>query len=58
MDACRPWLLKQITLVNPALIVLAAASSAMEGVLGVRGGITKLRGQWRQGEGKGWRGTG
>jgi DNA polymerase len=51
MDACRPWLLEQITLVNPAVIVLAGAS-AMEGVLGIRGGITKLRGQWRQGEGK------
>jgi uracil-DNA glycosylase family 4 len=50
MAACRPWLLEQITLVNPALIVLAGAT-AMEGVLGVKGGITRLRGQWRQGEG-------
>ena len=51
MAACRPWLLEQITLVNPALIVLAGAT-AMEGVLGVKGGITRLRGQWREGEGE------
>jgi DNA polymerase len=52
MAACRPWLLEQIALVDPAVIVLAGAT-AMEGVLGVRGGITRLRGQWRQGEGDG-----
>ena len=52
MDACRPWLLEQIALVDPPLIVLAGAT-AMEGVLGVKGGITRLRGQWRQGEGEG-----
>jgi DNA polymerase len=49
MAACRPWLVEQIALVNPAVIVLAGAT-AMEGVLGVKGGISKLRGQWRQGE--------
>ncbi|MEX1316920.1 MAG: uracil-DNA glycosylase [Synechococcaceae cyanobacterium] len=47
--ACRPWLEQQIRLVNPAVILLAGAS-ALEGVLGVRGGITRLRGQWHQGE--------
>jgi uracil-DNA glycosylase family 4 len=52
MAACRPWLLEQIALVDPPLIVLAGAT-AMEGVLGVKGGITRLRGQWRQGEGEG-----
>jgi uracil-DNA glycosylase family 4 len=52
MAACSPWLREQITLVNPLVIVLAGAT-AMEGVLGVRGGITRLRGQWRQGEGEG-----
>ena len=50
MAACRPWLDRQISLVNPPLILLAGAS-ALEGVLGIRGGITKLRGQWRQGSG-------
>lgn len=51
MAACRPWLDRQISLVNPPLILLAGAS-ALEGVLGIRGGITKLRGQWRQGSGE------
>ena len=51
MAACLPWLQEQIALVNPPLIVLAGAT-AMEGVLGVKGGITRLRGQWRQGEGE------
>ncbi|MBM5817394.1 MAG: uracil-DNA glycosylase [Cyanobacteria bacterium K_Offshore_surface_m2_239] len=52
MAACRPWLLEQIDHVDPALIVLAGAT-ALEGVLGIRGGITRLRGQWRAGEGEG-----
>jgi len=55
MAACRPWLLRQIAVVNPAVILLAGAS-AMEGVLGVKGGITKLRGQWQQGRGEGLEG--
>ncbi|WP_228009099.1 uracil-DNA glycosylase family protein [Cyanobium sp. LEGE 06113] len=48
MAACLPWLERQIALVDPGVIVLAGAT-AMEGVLGVKGGITRLRGQWRQG---------
>lgn len=55
MAACLPWLQRQIALVNPAVILLAGAT-AMEGVLGVKGGITKLRGQWRQGSGDGLEG--
>ena len=51
MAACRPWLERQIAAVNPAVILLAGAT-AMEGVLGIRGGITKLRGQWRQWDGR------
>ena len=51
MAACRPWLLEQIRLVNPAVIVLAGAT-AMEGVLGMKGGITRLRGQWQRGSGE------
>jgi len=50
MAACRPWLDQQIQLVNPAVILLAG-STAVEGLLGIKGGITKLRGQWRRGEG-------
>lgn len=48
MAACLPWLERQIALVDPGVILLAGAT-AMEGVLGVKGGITRLRGQWRQG---------
>jgi len=51
MAACRPWLERQIAAVNPAVILLAGAT-AMEGVLGVKGGITRLRGQWRSWEGR------
>ena len=50
MAACRPWLEQQIALVDPAVILLAGAT-AVEGMLGIKGGITKLRGQWRRGEG-------
>jgi DNA polymerase len=55
MASCRPWLVEQIRLVDPAVIVLAGAT-AMGGVLGIRGGITRLRGQWRRGEGDGLEG--
>jgi uracil-DNA glycosylase len=55
MAACRPWLDQQIRLVDPALILLAGAT-ALEGVLGIRGGITKLRGQWHSSEGEALRG--
>ena len=51
MAACLPHLQRQITLVNPAVILLAGAT-ALEGVLGVKGGITRLRGEWRQWQGR------
>ena len=47
MALCKPWLLEQIALVDPPLIVLAGAS-ALVGVLGIKGSITKLRGHWQQ----------
>lgn len=53
--ACRPFLLRQIALVDAPLILLVGAT-ALEGVLGIKGGITRLRGQWRQGEGEGLEG--
>ncbi len=55
MAACRPWLAQQIRLVDPALILLAGAT-ALEGVLGIRGGITKLRGQWHSSDAEALRG--
>jgi DNA polymerase len=48
--ACRPWLERQVALVDPALILLVGAT-ALQAVLGVKGGITRLRGQWSPGEG-------
>jgi len=43
--ACRPWLEQQIARQRPALIGLLGAT-ALEALLGHKGGITKLRGQW------------
>jgi uracil-DNA glycosylase family 4 len=51
MAACLPWLLEQVELVQPEVILLAGAT-AVEGILGIRGGITRLRGQWRQWQGR------
>lgn len=51
MAACRPWLDQQIALVDPEVILLAGAT-AVEGLLGIRGGISKLRGQWRSWQGR------
>ena len=50
LAACRPWMEQQVTLVDPALILLVGAT-ALQAVLGVKGGITRLRGQWREGVG-------
>ena len=50
LAACRPWLERQVALVDPALILLVGAT-ALQAVLGVKGGITRLRGQWLPGEG-------
>ena len=47
--ACRPWLDRQLALVNPAVILLVGAP-ALEGVLGIKGGITGLRGHWHASE--------
>ena len=49
--ACRPWLDQQIALVDPAVIVLAG-STAMEAILGIKGGISRLRGRWQQWHGR------
>jgi uracil-DNA glycosylase family 4 len=46
MAACRPYLAEQLELVNPRVIV-ALGATAVEGLLGVSGGITRLRGNWR-----------
>lgn len=48
--ACKPYLLAQIRLVNPKIILLAGAV-AVQAVLGDKRGITKIRGQWFQWQG-------
>ena len=50
LAACRPWLDQQIAWVDPPLIGLLGAT-ALAGVLGVKSGMTQLRGQWLAGEG-------
>ncbi len=51
MAACTPWLSVQIATVDPAVILLMGAT-ALEGVLGIRGGISRLRGQWQPWQGR------
>ncbi|MBE9178231.1 uracil-DNA glycosylase [Oculatella sp. LEGE 06141] len=45
MDACRPYLIEQIRLIDPKIILLTGAS-AVRGITGDKRGITKIRGQW------------
>jgi uracil-DNA glycosylase len=42
---CLPFILRQIALVNPDLLVCLGGSSAQT-LLGLKGGITKARGHW------------
>lgn len=51
MDACRPYLLEQIRLVDPQIILLTGASS-VRGLVGDKRGITKIRGEWIEWEGR------
>lgn len=46
MAACRPYLVQQLELIDPKVIV-ALGATAVEGLLGISGGITRLRGNWR-----------
>ncbi|HLP88642.1 MAG TPA: uracil-DNA glycosylase [Nostocaceae cyanobacterium] len=45
MAACKPYLLEQIRLVNPKIILLTGAT-AVKGLLNDKRGITKIRGEW------------
>jgi DNA polymerase len=51
MDACRPYLMEQIRMVDPKIILLTGASS-VRGITGDKRGITKIRGQWMEWEGR------
>lgn len=44
-DACKGYLMEQIRMVNPRIILLTGAT-AMKALLGEKQGITKVRGQW------------
>lgn len=49
--ACRPYLLEQIRMVDPKIILLTGAT-AVRSVIGDKRGITQLRGQWMEWEGR------
>ncbi len=46
LAACRPFLLEQIALVQPQVLVLVGAT-ALRAVLGLKGPISELRGRWQ-----------
>jgi DNA polymerase len=46
MRACTPYLREQLELVSPKVMV-ALGATAVEGLLGVGGGITQIRGHWK-----------
>jgi uracil-DNA glycosylase len=49
--ACKPYLLEQIRLVNPQVILLTGAT-ALKAVTGTKAAITKVRGEWIEWEGR------
>lgn len=49
--ACKPYLLEQLRLVDPK-IVLFTGATALKGITGEKRGITKIRGQWLDWEGR------
>jgi len=51
MSQCIPYLAEQLTLIEPQVIV-ALGATAVQGLLGTTGGITRLRGTWRLYQGK------
>ncbi|MBD1824990.1 uracil-DNA glycosylase [Cyanobacteria bacterium FACHB-DQ100] len=44
-EACKGYLSEQIRMVNPKIILLTGAT-AMRALVGIKQGITKVRGQW------------
>ena len=51
LASCRSWLDLQLAAVNPKVIVLTGAT-ALEAILGIKGGMTQLRGQWQTWNGR------
>ncbi|NBD16092.1 MAG: uracil-DNA glycosylase [Cyanobacteria bacterium] len=50
INACKSYLLEQINLVNPKIILFTGAT-ALKGLTGEKKGISKIRGQWLNWEG-------
>ncbi len=46
MARCMPYLDRQIAVMRP-LVIVALGATAVQGLLGTTGGITRLRGQWK-----------
>ncbi|HEY9605966.1 MAG TPA: uracil-DNA glycosylase [Allocoleopsis sp.] len=51
MAACKPYLLEQVRLIDPKIILLTGAT-AVKGLTGDKRGITKIRGTWLEWEGR------
>ena len=51
ISACKPYLLEQIRLVDPKIILLTGAT-AVKGLTGDKRGITKIRGTWMEWDGR------
>jgi uracil-DNA glycosylase len=51
MDACKPYLLEQIRLVDPKIILFVGAT-AVKGLTGDKRAISKIRGQWMEWDGR------
>jgi uracil-DNA glycosylase family 4 len=51
MRTCKPYVLEQIQIIQPKVIV-ALGATAVEGLFEIeKAGITRIRGQWREFEG-------
>lgn len=50
-DACKGYLMEQIRMVDPQIILLTG-KIALRNLLGVKEGITKVRGQWVERDGR------
>ena len=51
MKSCMPYLLEQVRIMDPKIVLLMGATS-VQGLLGEKTGITKIRGHWREWEGR------
>ncbi|MGL5922491.1 uracil-DNA glycosylase [Chroococcidiopsis sp.] len=51
VEACKPYLLEQIRLIDPKIILLTGAT-ALKGLLGEKRAISKIRGTWLEWQGR------